>query len=529
VQRQLRVLVLAGLAAVVAGLCWAAPGAMAANTIYWTTPYNANKIYFGNLDGSTTSFGEVTTTGATVSAPWGIALDPAAGKIYWANYGIGTGTKISFANLDGSGAGDLATGAATVYGPSGVVVDHGAGKIYWANSTGDKISWAKLDGTAGGDFNTGTATINHPVGVALDAAAGKIYWPNYNGNKISFAKLDNSGGGDLNIIGTTVNSPWGVNVFPGLGEVYWGNFTTNALDYANLDGTGGGVLTTTGAAQSGPMPGVIDPSTGKIYWANWNAPNGIMFANVDGSGGGGTLYPITGAPAMPVILKRPFGTGAPGISTAKSTTPTTLSCSQGAWGGDLLGELLYRAPRTFAYQWTVGGTPIGGATTSSLAVSSPGAYRCSVTATNYAGSTSQTSAPATITPPGAPPPPGRLRITAQGGWTVSDQGVLIRAMSVQGLRNGATVKLSCPSCRVKQTLKAKGKTLSLKKLRNKLLKRGKGFSVTVTKAGFIGDQLTLTVKPYGHTRGDLVRAAGRPFKATHRCLPVGSSKPRKKC
>ena len=242
-----------------------APGAMAADRIYWTTPYGANKIYVAKLDGSDTVPAEVNLTGATVNTPWGAALDPAAGKIYWANY---FGNKISFANLAGGGGGDLATGAATVSGPSSnVVVDHAAGKIYWGNTSGNKISWANLNGSGGGDLNTGTATVSGPVGVAIDTVARKIYWANYSGNKISFAKLDNTGGGDLNIIGTTVSSPWGVAIDSARGKIYWGNFTTDTLDFANLDGTGGGILATPGAAQSGPMVGSIDPDTGKLYWA----------------------------------------------------------------------------------------------------------------------------------------------------------------------------------------------------------------------------------------------------------------------
>lgn len=335
------------------------PAASAANTIFWTNPYAASSaIYLANLDGSSSSPGTLATSGATLSAPWGLAPDPAAGKIYWANYGTGGGNKISWANLDGSGGGDLNTAGATVSGPEGVVVDHAAGKIYWAN---------------------------------------------YAGNKISFAKLDASGGGDLNIIGTTVQQPWGVTIAAGLGKIYWGNFQANALDYASLDGTGGGVLATSGAAQDGPMPGAIDPATGKIYWSNWNGSGGIMFANADGSfGSAGTLYPTSSAPAMPAILKSPTAAGPPEI-TGSSAFGSTLNCSQGSWAPDLLGELLYQAPRSFALQWSREGTDIVGATQSSIPASAPGLYRCRVTATNFAGSTTQESAPFTVTAAPAPP------------------------------------------------------------------------------------------------------------------------------
>ena len=78
--------------------------------------------------------------------------------------------------------------------------------------------------------------------------------------------------------------------------------------------------------------------------------------------------------------------------------------------------LLYRAPRGFAYGWSRDGAPIAGAATSSLTATAPGAYRCQVTATNQAGSATQTSATHSVAAVPAPAPlapaavrPGRLR------------------------------------------------------------------------------------------------------------------------
>ena len=51
-----------------------------------------NKISFANLNGS--GGGDLVTTGATVSSPTGAAVDPAAGRIYWAN--LGASGKISY-------------------------------------------------------------------------------------------------------------------------------------------------------------------------------------------------------------------------------------------------------------------------------------------------------------------------------------------------------------------------------------------------------------------------------------------------
>ena len=127
-----------------------------------------------------------------------LATAPAAfgaDRAYWAN---GNDT-ISYANLDGSGGGgQLNLSGATPSGPRGVAVDPVAGRIYWANQGNDTISYANLDGSGGGgQLNVAGATIVKPHGVAIDPAAGRIYWANDTGNPISYAKLDGSGGGQL--------------------------------------------------------------------------------------------------------------------------------------------------------------------------------------------------------------------------------------------------------------------------------------------------------------------------------------------
>ena len=121
-------LVLIFVAAIV-GSAWAAPQALAANTVYWTGE-TASKVSFANLSGVGPA-GDLNTTGATGTGFWdGTAIDPASGKIYWSNW---NGSMISWAFLNGSGGGDLNTTGATVVKPLGLVVDHAAGKVYWAN------------------------------------------------------------------------------------------------------------------------------------------------------------------------------------------------------------------------------------------------------------------------------------------------------------------------------------------------------------------------------------------------------------
>jgi hypothetical protein len=80
-------------------------------------------------------------------SPSGLAIDPVAKRIYWAN----GNDSIDYASLDGSGSAELKVGGATVEGPYGVAVDPEAHRVYWANSKAG-ISYADTDGKGGADI-----------------------------------------------------------------------------------------------------------------------------------------------------------------------------------------------------------------------------------------------------------------------------------------------------------------------------------------------------------------------------------------
>jgi len=370
--------------------CFAA-SAPAANRIYWAN--SNNKISFVALDA--TEAGDLTTTGATASSPMGVTIDSAAGRIYWAN----SNDTISFANLNGSGGADLITTGATVDEPIGVAVDPAAGRIYWANGAADKISFANLNGSGGDDLITTGATVDGPASVAVDPTAGRIYWTNANGNKISFANLNGSGGADLITTGATVSDPIGIAVDPAAGRIYWANSGgVNKVSFANLNGSGGADLITTGATVSNPTGVAINPAAGRIYWANTSGK--ISFANLNGTGGGDlpTLAATVSGPHFPALLEAPSPTGAPVVGGG-AAVGSTLNCAGGSWAPDLLASFLYRAPQQLTYSWSLDGATIAGASSATQTATAPGAYRCTVTASNQAGSASQSSAPSTVLPP----------------------------------------------------------------------------------------------------------------------------------
>jgi hypothetical protein len=389
--------VLAGVLASVLGSVALFPStAFAADAIYWSN-HNGNTISFANLDAS--AAGDIVTTGATVNGPMGAVIDSATSRIYWSN---DLDTKISFANLSGSGGGDISTTGATTAIPNGVAVDPAGGRIYWSNNFGGKISFARLDGTGGGDLNTAGATVAGPAGVAIDPAGGRIYWANNSeigGNKISFARLDNTGGGDILTGAATVSRPAGVAIDIAAGRIYWANQTpANKISFANLNGSGGGDINTNGATVNNPVGVAVDPTAGKVYWGSLSGTK-ISFARLDGTGGGDvpTLTATASAPTYPSLFKGPQAAGPPTIGGG-SVPGSLLSCSSGSWAPDLLAAFLYRAPASFAYQWSRNGTDIPGATATTYTAADTGSYSCRVTASNHAGSASQTSGPHAVAP-----------------------------------------------------------------------------------------------------------------------------------
>ena len=85
--------------------------------VWWTNAYTST-LGSSNLDGS----GQSTLPIApNIATPVGVALDPGAGRVYWANHDSNSKT-LAFAGFDGSGAGGIARGLATMNSPSFPVV-----------------------------------------------------------------------------------------------------------------------------------------------------------------------------------------------------------------------------------------------------------------------------------------------------------------------------------------------------------------------------------------------------------------------
>lgn len=361
--------------------------ARATDRVYWVN-YAPNKISYANANESGGGGDIPIAASGTLDGPWGLAIDAAAGKAYWANENNDT---IGYASLDGSGTGLLNTSGATVDNPSGLAVDPSAGRVYWANFGSNKISYANLNGSGGADLNTAGATVAGPSSVVVYPAAGRVYWTSYTANKISFANVNNSGGADLNTAGAPLGGPEGAAIDAVTGRIYWTNIDAATIGYANLDESGGGQLDTGGPIDGEPVGVAIDPGS-RIYWGNI-ATNRVESASLSFAGGGWQIL-AEGATrevvAFPVLLETPRVSEFPVIE-GMHLPGATLTCSKAVWRSDLAESFLYRAPQSFSYQWYRNGKAEAGATSPSIVANKVGTYSCTASAANFAGSDTELS------------------------------------------------------------------------------------------------------------------------------------------
>ena len=165
--------------------------------------------------------------------PYGLAIAPDKGKIYWGNDLRGT---IQTAALNGSDKQDILDIGIDI--PTDFVIAVGGDKLYWKNvdrkARSDKIQRSNLDGSGVEDIVTG---LRGPHGIALDMRGRKIYWTTHT-TKIQRANLDGSHVEDV-IIGLTDVGALALD--PLAGKIYWvsHDIDTNVskIQRANLDGS----------------------------------------------------------------------------------------------------------------------------------------------------------------------------------------------------------------------------------------------------------------------------------------------------
>ncbi len=241
--------------------------------IYWTD-LETQKIQRANLDG--TNIQDIVISGFAI--PLGVALDTAAGKMYWADWFLIGAIRCS--DLDGTNVRDIIT--VGLQNPWSIALDVASGKIYWADIETGKIQRANLDGTDVQDLVTG---LERPWDIELDLIRRKIYWVDQHIDTIQRANLD---GTDVQDILTEELEDTGWIALDAVGEkIYWAD--DSKIWRATLDGSNVEAIISEGL--DNPRDIALDVDGGKIYWthAEFSVALGaytngkVQRANLDGS------------------------------------------------------------------------------------------------------------------------------------------------------------------------------------------------------------------------------------------------------
>jgi hypothetical protein len=141
----------------------------------------AGRVLSANPDGSDLQ----TLVSEGRKLPDGLAVDAAAGHLYWTNMGNPKANDGSIfrSDLDGGNMTTIIAPGGT-FTPKQLQIDTGNHKLYWSDREGMRVMRANVDGsnvealvdTSDGDPRPGRDPTKWCVGVAVDALGGKLYW-----------------------------------------------------------------------------------------------------------------------------------------------------------------------------------------------------------------------------------------------------------------------------------------------------------------------------------------------------------------
>ena len=200
-----------------------------------------------------------------------LAVDVAAGKLYWTEQTSNRTGSIQRSDLDGRNV-QLLKRLRSV--PHGIAVDTMGKKIYWANSRG-RIQRLNVEGNQNFDPNFITG-LDAPMDIALDTAGGKVYWTE-GGGRIRSANMK---GDRRNIRNVATRLQVPVNMVIAGGKVYWIERTGERGGRIRRIGTNAKNFEDVATLRSLPRGIAVDTTGRKLYWTN--AQGRIQRANING-------------------------------------------------------------------------------------------------------------------------------------------------------------------------------------------------------------------------------------------------------
>jgi DNA-binding beta-propeller fold protein YncE len=264
----------------------------------------AGRVLSANPDGSDLR----TLVSEGRKLPDGLAVDIAAGHLYWTNMGNPKANDGSIFRSDFDGR-NLTTIIAPgdTFTAKQMQIDKPNGKLYWSDREGMRVMRANLDGsgietlvdTSQGDPRPGADPAKWCVGVAIDADAGKLYWTQKGGDnagegRILRANLDIPRGqtpanrSDIELLYDKLPEPIDLDLDLESRLLYWTDRGDpprgNTVNRAPLEAPLGG-RPPPEIVVSNLMEGIglaLDPKHGRMFITDF--AGSIYSANLDGSG-----------------------------------------------------------------------------------------------------------------------------------------------------------------------------------------------------------------------------------------------------
>jgi hypothetical protein len=324
--------------------------------IFYVSNATSNSVALIRADGTASTF----ATG--LIEPNGLATD-SSGNLYVAGGELNVITKIA---PDGTVApSPYAAGLST---PIGLAFDK-AGNLYAANYGNGTISRI----TPAGRVSTFASGMSEPVGLAFDAA-GNLYVSCFGDNSI----YEVAPNGSVTGFFSKLNQPAGM-VFDAAGNLYVANSGNGSI----AEISPGGAYSILGSVGNNSPTGLALDGAGNLYAAD---SYDDVVSMITAQGAVSTF--VGDGLSTPVFIVT-----VPVLAPAFVVQPAGQSVSRGQ-----AVTLVAAATGLPAYQWSLGGSPIPGATGATLTLadaqpSDSGTY--TVTATNAAGTA--TSSPVTVT------------------------------------------------------------------------------------------------------------------------------------
>ena len=253
--------------------------------------------------------------------PDGIAIDVAAGHVFWTGMGSPSADDgfVMRANLDGSNVTTLVAAGGT-YTPKQMRVDVAGGKLYWSDREGMKIQRANVDGSNVETLVTvatgATARMdasNWCVGMALDTAGGWFYWTQKGGDNAGVGSIrrahivmpagqTSTNRTDIEVLFAGLPEPIDIELDVEAGLIYWADRGDDTINRAPIAIPTGQTSANRTYRQIlvrsvGEAIGVaIDKPRGRLYYTS--AEGQLGRANLDGTG----KQELTGAGALTGIV-----------------------------------------------------------------------------------------------------------------------------------------------------------------------------------------------------------------------------------